>query len=168
MLKRIIKLLVVLMVIIIYPSNVFAQVKYYQSDFQKKELEEIKKKFDKLKTNFIGLSDDVEKIEDLNLEDNGLFIYYQPYFLQKDKINKEEVRKALDESEVFLDIAYDISVEKKNKIKDKLEKELYDVPNINTLIYGIYRNDNGINILDYTKGYEVKKARMKNVYNRDL
>ncbi|MFM1602293.1 hypothetical protein ABGF26_04055 [Helcococcus ovis] len=48
MLKRIIKLLVVLMVIIIYPSNVFAQVKYYQ-----------------------------------------------PYFLQKDKINKEEVRKAL-------------------------------------------------------------------------
>lgn len=120
MLKRIIKLLVVLMVIIIYPSNVFAQVKYYQ-----------------------------------------------PYFLQKDKINKEEVRKALDESEVFLDIAYDISVEKKNKIKDKLEKELSDVPNINTLIYGIYRNDNGINILDYTKGYEVKKARMKNVYNRD-
>lgn len=36
------------------------------------------------------------------------------------------------------------------------------------MIYGIYRNDNGINILDYTKGYEVKKARMKNVYNRDL
>lgn len=93
MLKRIIKLLVVLMVIIIYPSNVFAQVKYYQSDFQKKELEEIKKKFDKLKTNFIGLSDDVEKIEDLNLEDNGLFIYYQPYFLQKTKLIRKKLEK---------------------------------------------------------------------------
>ena len=166
--KKIIKLLVFLMVIIIYPSNVFAQVKYYESDFQKKELEEIKKQFDKLKTNFIGLSDDVKELDDLNLEDNGLFIYYEPYFLEKDKITKDELRKALDESEIFLEISYDISEEKKNKIKDKLERGLNDVASINTLMYEINRSFNEIDSSDYKTGYELKKARVKDIYNRDF
>ena len=150
------KLAFIFLLFIICSNNVFAQSKYYESELKKREFEEIKEQFNNYKEYLDGLGDDVKKLEDLNLQKNALFVYNEPFFLEKDNITREELKKELEQSEIYLNITYDRKGKNKNVEKHNPE---YQLLTLDTLEYSIYKTDN----LDYSKydRYELKKQRMK-------